>query len=131
MEANNNQLRTSRKFKLSNLKNINAFINPEVTGVSLKPYLNSEAPLFKINKGNISVRQSYDTSQNNISLRNLNSNGSKKSMRSQQNRRRKSGEDSARFTSGKKSRDSRLFKKSMGKYSFSLHFNRRSVLELL
>ena len=116
MESNNNQLRTSRKFKLSNLKDIHAFANPEINGISLKPYLNSEAPLFKINnKGNISVRQSYDTSQNNISLRNLNSNGSKKSMRSQHNRRRTSGEDSARFVSGKKNKDSRLFKKSMGK----------------
>lgn len=123
------QLKTSRKFKIASIKNANILGGVEFSGISLKPQLENTQPVLELNgnsKG--SIRQSYDSSQKNISLGNLNSIESKKSMRSQQRRRRKSkGEDIITLPDRKKRKDSRLFKKSFGGPTIKLNLNQNNM----
>ena len=60
----NNQLRTSRKFKITNIKNTNILSGKTNNGVSIKAQVNPEPPLFEIGNGSRrNIRQSYDNSQ--------------------------------------------------------------------
>ena len=53
-------------------------VTGKINGLSLKPKINGETRLFKIaDNNNSNLRQSYDNSNKNISLRNLNTIGSK------------------------------------------------------
>lgn len=59
-----NQLRTSRKFKITTLKNTNILGGEPFNGVAIKPQIANEAPLFDIGNGSRgNIRQSYDNSQ--------------------------------------------------------------------
>lgn len=117
-------MKTSRKFKVLNINNGNLNTSGNFNGVSLKPQINPDTKLFQINNGsNRNIRQSYDSSQKNISLGCLNTIGSKKSMGSQHRRRRKSREESLPNQHKRKSKDSRLFKKSFGGAAIKLNLN--------
>lgn len=67
------------------------------------------------------------THRNNISLGNLNTIGSKKSMRSHNRRRRKSREEENTLPDKRRRKDSRLFKKSFGGPAIKLNLNQTGV----
>lgn len=129
-KVNNNQapLRTSRKYKIASIKNANILNGNDFNGISIKPTMQTEQPIFELNassKG--SIRQSYDNSHKNISLGNLNTIESKKSMRSQHRRRRKSREENHKLPERKKRKDSRLFKKSFGGPAIKINLNQNNL----
>jgi hypothetical protein len=64
---------------------------------------------------------------NNISLGNLNTMGSKQSVRSQNRRRRKSKDETQNVPERKKRKDSRLFKKSFGGPAIKLNLNNTNL----
>jgi len=122
-----NQLRTSRKFKVAAIANGTLNNSGKVNGLSLKPKINPDSKLFQINdNSNSNIRQSYDSSNKNNSLRNLNTIGSKKSMRSQHRRRKKSREEEYTIQN-KRKRDSRLFKKGFGGAAIKLNLNHTGI----
>jgi hypothetical protein len=116
---------------MSALNNTN--VNPlnvsgKISGVPLKPPVKHEPQLFDIHKGSGSnIRQSYDSSHKNISLGALNTIGSKKSVRGQHRRQKRSREDSMPMPSTRKRKDSRLFKKSFGGPAIKLNLNSTGV----
>jgi len=65
--------------------------------------------------------------KNNISLANLNTIESKKSMRSQNRRRRKSKEEIQNLPDKRKRKESRLFKKSFGGPAIKLDLNQTGL----
>lgn len=100
----------------------------EIASIQFQPQVQPEQKLAEINNGSSgSIRQSYDNSSKNISLGTLNTIASKKSMRSQHRRRRKSREDSMNEPGRRKRKDSRLFKKSFGGPAIKLNLNQTGL----
>ena len=106
----------------------NTIGDPAWNGISIKPLLNPEVPLFKLNNiDGSNIRQSYENPLKNISLGTLNTISSKKSMRSQHRRRRKSKEEIPQPPSQKKRKESRLFKMSLGGPQIKFNLNQTGI----